>query len=223
MAKMVAAKKLNYTANINYKITIGSQEQEVEMTMVTKSDISDEANPLLYMLLETSYGGTKASQNVYYTDGYVYTEVSGQKYKTKMSFEEMMEDSETGFDFTDIFTAKKDSVDENFAIKDNGDGTLGVEMIVTKEEFENDFSETLKKMLEAYGLSGVTVEISDTMFQLTIDAGNNITRMMTIMNMSVKYQGQEIKFRYDIDFQYNPVDGAFEVPVPADPFDYIES
>ena len=221
MAKMASAEKADYTANVKYKMTLESQEQEIAMYMVVKSDLSDKENPAFYMLLEASQGGTKATQKMYYADGYVYTDVSGQKYKAQMSYDKMMEDNETGFDFTDIFTSKKDNIDESVVIKDNGDGTLAVEIIVTKEEFSGDFSDMVKNLLDSYGLSGITVDVSDTMFQFTIDANNNITRMMTIMNMSFKYQGMEVTLRYDMDFRYNPIGENFEVPVPEDPFDYI--
>jgi hypothetical protein len=221
MAKMATATKVDYKADVKYKMTMDSQEVDTAMSMVVKSDLSDKENPVLYMLIEASQGGTKATQKMYYTDGYVYTDVAGRKFKAQMSYDKMMEENETSLDFTDIFTSKKDSIDESIAIKDNGDGTLAVEMIVTKEEFAGDFSDMVKDIVDSYGLSGMTIEVSDTMFQFTIDANNNITRMMAVMNMSFKYQGMEIKLRYDMDFQYNPVGENFEVPTPEDPFDYI--
>jgi len=222
MTKMATAKKSDCTVNVKMKMASSGQTQEVPMTMVIKSDISDEKSPVLYMDMSMTVGNISTAMKTFYKDGFLYTEAQGQKYKVQKSYEEMLEDdSSASFNMTDIFEAKKDASADNFKITKNDDGTLSVEMLVTKDEFASDFKE-FAEQLSSIAVNGGTVEVADTLFQLVIDKDNNITSIMAVMNMEIKYFGEIMSVSYDMIFTYNPVDGDYEVALPENLDEYRE-
>ena len=220
MAKMALAKKADYTVDMAVTVSVGGTTQEVPMTMVMKTDLSDAENPVFYMEMSQKSGNVTTNMITFYKDGYVYVNASGQKFKTQMSYEEMMKDSGSGFDMTEIFEEKKDSVDESFEITKNADGTLHVEMTITKEEFASVFTGFTDQVTGSLGANG-TVEVSDTIFQIEIDKENNVTEAKTIMNMELTVNGQKATASCNIKFKYNPVGADFVVPIPTDLSSYI--
>ena len=224
MAKMALAKKADCTVDVNMEFTVAGTTQEIPMTMVMKTDMTDENNPVWYMEVSTKEGNTTTTVTMFFKDGYAYTETSGQKIKVEMSYDDIKESANSGFDMTDIFEAKKDGVDESMTITKNDDGTLSVEMKITKAEFAEDFTEFTEQFTSSLGaiIKNAKVEVADTIFQLTVDKDNNITKLMTVMKIDITYQGQTIKYSYDMDFTYRPTGEDFEVPLPSDLSEYKE-
>ncbi|MBQ9745347.1 MAG: hypothetical protein IJW21_00810 [Clostridia bacterium] len=219
MAKMAAAKQSDSTATMKMKMDMGGMTVEVPATMEMKSDETDPENPIVYTSIKMNVMGQNMDTVSFYTNGYLYTESMGVKVKVKMSYEEMAAKiAEDGsFDFASIFEAKKDAIDESFAITENEDGTLTVKMTVTKEQFNSELSEFTNSIA---GEEGV-VEISDTVFEFTVDENNNISALKAVMAITLTIEGESATVSYDLDFKFNEVGEDFAITLPTDLDSYI--
>ena len=214
MLKMITAKKSDCTANINIKMNVGGIKTEMPSTVVIKSDKSNAQSPVVYMEMSMKLFGQTTKTSTYYKDGYLYTNADGSKTKVQMSYDEVMKNA-ADIDITAIFNAKDSKVDESFVITENEDGTISVKMTVTKEEFESklaDFSNALEGSIGSVG----NIELSDTVFEFTVDSGNNISTVKASMAMKMVVSGQQTDVSYDMEFKYNPVGMNFYIPAPTD-------
>jgi hypothetical protein len=221
MAKMATAKQTDSEVTITVKMDIAGTKTEIPMTMKVQSDMTDEKNPVVYTETNTTVMGQSTKIVSFYKDGYVYAEADGVKVKMAMSYEEMMENSSSGFDASVIFDAKKDSIDQNFVITENEDGTLSVKMTVTKEEFASEL-EAFSKELTAILGTGNNISFEDTVFEFTVGKDNTISAMNAKMNITMNVSGQSFAASYDMNFKYNPVGEGFTVTTPSDLSSYKE-
>ncbi len=221
MAKMASAKKTDCTAIINVEMDMGGMKIEMPMNMVMKTDTTDATKPVVYAEVSMTLMGETVKTTSFYKDGYLYTEASGQKVKMAMSYEEMMEGSDTGIDTAKIFEAKKDSIDESFVITENDDGSITVKMTVTKAEFASDLADFSEELAESLGDNG-GVEISDTVFEFTVDKDCNVSALKATMNIDMTIQGQKVAVAYEMDFTYRPAGEDFEITLPTDLGSYKE-
>lgn len=210
MLKAVIAKKTDCTASLDVTLTSGGVTTHLPINAVIKKDSSNAYNPLAYI----DVSGTGVKTTAYYKDGYLYSNVYGVKTKTQMSYEDMEKTFSNIADITSVFSAKKDNIDDSFVITENADGSLTVRMTVTKQEFAEKLADFSGALASGLGENG-TVEISDTVFELTVDKTNSITSVKADMEITVTYGGNVTSISYSIDFRYNPIGEGFKVPEPA--------
>lgn len=220
MLKMVIAKKTDCTASLNVTISSAGETTVLPINAVIKKDSSSAYNPRVYMEISMGLGGANVKTTAYYKDGYLYKETYGLKTKTQMSYEEMEKAFANVVDVTSVFGAKKDSIDESFVITENSDGTLTVKMTVTKQEFAEKLAEFSTELASGLGEDGA-VEISDTVFEFTIDSANNISSVKASMGIKITSGGHTTDVTYDMDFRYNPIGDDFKVPEPTNIGSYI--
>lgn len=221
MLKMTLVKKMDCTANVNITLTMAGNTVEMPMTVVMKTDTTDENNPLSYTEISMTVGGKTQKTTSYYRDGYLYTDEFGGKIRLKKDYEGSTESANL-VDIAGIFGSKQSDVDESFTITENKDGTLSVKMTVSKDEFEKEnpgFSESLAASLAGKG----TVDFSDVIFEYIVDKNNNISKIKAEMNMEMTVQGQTVDILYDMEFNYTAIDKNFEVPAPEDVTEYVPS
>lgn len=215
MFKMVTAKKSDCTATVNIKMNVGGIKTEMPSTIVIKSDKSNAQNPVVYMDMSMKVFGQTSKTSMYYKDGYLYTNADGSKTKVQMSYENMMKDASGVIDITSIFNAKNGAIDDSFVITENEDGTISVKMTVTKEDFASTLSGVTDALAGSLGEGG-KIEISDTVFEFTVDSGNNISAVKASMDMKMNISGQQTDVSYNMEFKYNPVGMDFYIPAPTD-------
>ena len=215
MLKMAMAKKSDCTANINVKMSVGGITTDMPMTMVLKSDETNAQNPVVYMEMSMSIFGQTAKTTMFYKDGYLYTDAYGSKTKVQMNYEDVMNDAAGAADITSIFDMKKDAIDDSFVITENDDGTLSVKMTITKEEFAGELASFTEQISSSVG-NGSDLEMSDTVFEFTIDKNNNVSTVKATLAMKMTIEGQKTDISYVMDFKYNVVGADFVVPTPTD-------
>lgn len=217
MAKMAVAKKTDCTAIMETETTIAGMSYSIPVTMAMKLDASNAESPMAQ--IETSVVNPLTGQatvtTMFYKDGYLYTNAGDYKTKVKVSFEDMVS-SNTGLDMQAIFEEKKDAIDDSFEITENEDGSLTVKMTVTKSEFATDLEDFANEIAGSLG-EGQAVEISDTVFEFTIDKGNNITELKTAITVSILAGGQVISSNTTkFTNKYNAIGADFGITFPTD-------
>ena len=222
MLKMMMAKRVDSTADIKLTMSSMGVTYETVMKAVIKTDTTKADNPKAYMSVSATVFGETESTETFYKDGYLYTDSSGSKIKREADYSAVMGDSANVIDILDIFDIKKTNVDDNFTITRNGDGTLTVKMLVTKEELAEGLDSFTEELAKSLGTSG-SVNVSNTVFEYTVDKGNNISDISASMEMEIIVQGKKISIVYEMDFKYNSIGKGFEVPVPEDESEYISS
>jgi len=210
MLKMIIAKKTDCTASLNVSISAGDKTTELPMSVVIKKDCSSAYDPLVYMELS----GTGIRTKAYYKGGYLYCDTYGVKTKAQMSYEEMKRSFANVADITAVFDAKQKNIDESFVITANDDGTLTVKMTVTAQEFAEKLADFSAELASGLGKDG-TVEVSDTVFEFTVDKTNSISSVKADMDIKVTSYGKVTEISYSMDFRYNPIGEGFKVPEPT--------
>jgi hypothetical protein len=223
IAKLVDAKKGDYTASVKMSISAQGMEMTVPMEIEAKADISDEANPIVYTKMSMSISGQSMDMVSFYKGGYLYSAqtVQGvtQKYKVSMSYDEMT--TEESFDITDLIAAKKDSLTSGVEIIENYDRTLTVKLTFSKSDFAEELEKVVAELSSSLGLDS-DINVNDTVVELTIDADNNITSIKTSMDMDMNVMGETASAKYDMEFTYNVVGEGFTIELPTDLDKYVE-
>ena len=215
MLKMVTAKKSDCTANVNIQMNVGGIKTEMPSTVVIKSDKSNAQSPVVYMEMSMKVFGQTTKTSTYYKDGYLYTSANGSKTKVQMSYEDMMKDASGVIDITSIFNAKNGAIDDSFVITENEDGTISVKMTITKEEFASKLANVTDSLAGSLGEVG-SIELSDTVFEFTVDSTNTISTVKASMAMKMAVSGKQTDISYNMEFKYNPVGMDFYIPAPTD-------
>lgn len=220
ITKLSAQKKLDIEGTMTIKMDMGGMKIEMPVTLNSKTDMTDEANPAVYMLMSMSMMGESMEVEMLYKDGWLYASAYGEKVKSEVTYDEMMEDSAAATpDFSALLAEKKDALEEGVEITENEDGTLLVKMTFTKEEFGDELAKLIGDFSEGVIGEG-ELSIGDTVFEVAIDADNNITNIKTSMSVTVTVEGQTVEAVYDIDFKYNAIGDDFAINVPADADEY---
>ncbi len=215
MAKIATATKTDCEATITLKVIAAGSTTQIPMTVATKVDATNASNPVVLVETSLTIDKTAVKTSVFYKDGVAYTDANGTKTKTAISYADMISGGNTGFDTASIFAAKKDAINESFVITENADGTISVQMTVTKAEFATGLNAFASSVAANLG-SGNTAEIGDTVFNFTVDANGNITEMTTNMAITMNIGGETATATYDMTFKYNSVGDGFAVNPPAD-------
>ena len=223
IAKLADAEKVDYSATVNMFISANGTEMSVPMQITAKADVTDKSNPIAYTNMSMSMAGESMDMKMFYIDGYVYYAATSQgvtqKYKVAMSYDEMMED-EGGLDLVSLIEAKKDDLTNGVEITENYDRTLTVKMIFAKADFADELEDIVGDLSESLGFGG-SIEVSDTVVEITVDADNNITSVKTSMNIDMNFMGNTASAKYDMEFTYNEVNDSFTIELPTDLDKYV--
>lgn len=213
-----ALKKSDVDVTINATITSAGVTMDMPMTMSMKSDVTDENNPVIAMDMTISMTGMQIAMNYYYKDGYAYTSVMGEKVKTAMSYDEMMEENSTGVE--NIFALEEDML-KSAEITENDDGTLSVKMNLDG----TDYKDTILSMVDesiADVFGGGEITLDDSVIEMTIGKDDNVEKISMTVVMKMTVEGVETSVSYAMEFVYNEIGDDFEVELPADLDTYEE-
>ena len=125
-------------------------------------------------------------------------------------------------DIVALLKGKVDSLDEGVTITENEDGSLAVKVLLTAEEFADEFEELVGDFSESMTGASSDLNFKDTTMELVVDKDNNITNIKFGMDLDVTIEGQAAKTVYNFEFIFNPIGENFTVEGPADLDEYEE-
>lgn len=205
--KMSGLTSSDVSAKMNFSMQIMGENITMVMDMDMKS-INDTVNPQLeiVMNMEMPGLGTMAA-NMYYTDGYMYTESMGMKYKMAMPVEEAMGSTvsipDVAVTVLGELTAEK-TEEGTTILKFSADGE-------TMSEYINQ----LMSMSSVEGMTtGLEYNFGDVTGSYTVNKEGYIVGMDMTVQMDMNMMGETLTADMQIQITYNDPGQEVEITFP---------
>lgn len=155
------------------------------------------------------------SMDMYYTDGYMYYDMLGIKYKVAMDMKEALDTiNSSNFDQIEEDVVKEQSI--------QADGTGQIAKLVLDGNKMTDFVKSMSEEFAAMGEED-SMSIGDISYMVYLDDDGNITNIEMEMSfaMAVDGVGSDMKIDMSMDMNVRQTDGV-EVELPEDLAEYEE-
>ncbi len=196
------AKADSYNSNVEMSYLISDGENEIKMGIGMNLILEGQTtnNPKAMMLVETQMFGMDIAAEMYYADGYIYTNTLGEKTKTKDSIDTLEQFKNTAInikDFEDIKVTKKD-------------GITTLEFKMSNDQLNQMLGESMNDTL---GIDAM--KYTDTNIVVTVNPDNTIKDMIISLVATMSVEAQEANINVDITMSYTDYNTA-KVTLPAD-------
>lgn len=227
-----AVEKEQDMASIDMKGTMGMElksestkelNQSIDVDFSAKASEANKDSMKMSMDYNMELLGTKMDMKMYYTDGYMYSSMMGQKSKTKMDLAAMQEQlkSSTGQTNIDIkyyedIEAKEDGDNQVISYKVNADGL---------KEYVDSIMSQMSSVMGSAGSSD-SINISKFTGEKTIDKDSNTLEEKITMTLSPKDASQSgglDSITITMNVQYNNIGKDVTVELPSDLDSYKEA
>lgn len=189
----------------------GTQSLAVNMTGNMKMQYDGGSNLAYTVDMNMDMGALgSARTNAFYTDGWYYYDISGQKLKMQMDMANALESAGS----TNLLSSNDLSYVQNASMVRNGDNTT-----IYFSADGNALMQAADEILGMSGLSlsnlGVSMGISQYNGEVTVDAGGNITQEKVLMNMTVGDGTENIAMQLYMEMNINAVGDSVVVSIPS--------
>lgn len=185
----------------------------MEMNGVIKEVIKSETDVDLEMIMTTVSAGETMDMVCYYTDGYYYMDIMGQKVKMAMPMDQIMDQT----------NVESISFEES-AVKNQGVSAVsgGQELSFTLDgtALSDLLSEQMSSMTQQLG-AGATMTFNDVDFKAVVDSEGNLTSSTMAFSFSMNVEGETINASAVADMTYTQLNST-TIELPADLDTYAE-
>ncbi|MCL2337062.1 MAG: hypothetical protein FWC60_06545 [Firmicutes bacterium] len=205
------AKSSSMDMDVKMDIDAAGQKETVGITGNVKQANFSTDKPEMEISMDMSMGG-QTIQNIkaFYTDGYYYMDMMGQKVKMAMPVEDVLKQSNTAV--LDL--------DESMIKDQKVDGKV-LSFTLTKDAMAKLLGDNVSNMMAQLG-SEKPPEFSDVIVTATLDDKNQISNINMKFSANMTVQGQSAKFVYDMTLKVVQVDNV-TITLPTDLSAYQES
>ncbi len=189
----------------------GTQSLGINMTGNMKMQYDGESNLQYTMDMNMDMGALgSARTTAFYTDGWYYYDISGQKIKMQMDLADALKSAGS----TNLLSSNDLSYVQNASMARNGDN------ITIYFSADGDaLMQAADEILSMSGLSlsdlGVSMGISQYNGEFTVDAGGNITEEKVLMNMTVGDGTENISMQIYMELHINGVGDSVVINIPS--------
>lgn len=219
-----ASKILDDSESVEMKsdinMSLSSQGQAIgtsKTSSTVKKVKKDDTNFDMELNINTDSMGTPMDIHGYYTDGYLYAELMGQKIKQKLSLEEALSQAKTkGFDFP------KEAV-KSSEIKDV-DGQTQLLITLDPEATKSIMAEYLQEAgAEGLGLTEDSIAISEASIDAKLDKDSNFINNNVKFKGSITIDTETADLDLDMKTEILSMGESVTVDLPQDLDTYIEA
>lgn len=207
---------MDMASTAGIKMSQGDETVEVSVKMDVKMDgiNTDSMHYLADMSVSTE--GQDVPMNVFYTDGYYYMEVAGQKMKYAMDLEKLMEQVKSSTQTLDSASLKEVSA------KKDGDN-----QVITYTADPAKMTEYAKSTLDSVAsqlgsMDGMEMNIKEAKGTMTVNKDGYMTVQNVSMTMDLTMQGETVTMEITSDTTVNNPGQEVTVTLPEATDDYIE-
>lgn len=197
-----------------------AEGESVDINMDTDMKVVPKDNDNMDMAMKMTYQmmGMTLEMPIYYTDGYAYMELLGQKVKVKASKDDLQ--SKGPFDIT------MEKFDESFfkeiQVGEQKDGGTSYTYIGDPDKL-GQIGDNIKEQLKSLTSEmGVKIDFSDANGSFTIDKDGYLSAQTVNLKMAMEAQGESVTFDISVTIKLNNPGQAVTIDFP-DFSDYQES
>lgn len=195
----------------NMTLTQGEQNLEMALQVNMKVDKLNTEEMVFVMDMATEMAGQKIDVSTFYTDGYCYTETAGQKMKTAMALDEIMETVKQSTETTSMTSEEM----KDISIKEDGDNRI-ITFTADAEKMDSYVQEMLSSMGGmASGMDGVEMTFKEANGEYTINKDGYYTAMKMHMSIDMTMQGETVSMVMDVEGTINNPGQPVEITLPS--------
>lgn len=210
--KSAALTSMDSTVTTTSTMTVGEDSMEIGVDLDLKiTDLNTESMKMS-MIGTTSMMDTSFDMASYYSDGYFYMEMMGQKMKTPMDLEGAMAQVSSNTALADM---AKD-VYKDIKMTESGDNKV-FSYIGDTTKLKDYTDEVLASTAQSIGATGtedMTMTIDKMEGTVTVNKDGDIVAQNATMNYTMTVQGQEMKMEMVMDMVMNNPGQAVEIELP---------
>lgn len=199
--------------DMKMNMEVGGEKMDMNMKMdiMVASEGENDGDMAMSMTMDAQ--GQKVEMGMYYTDGYMYMNLLGQKMKAKVDMqtaEKQMGNQTSEYldlnpeDFLTL-TMKKTGDDVVYSFKGDPKKLSALTDAMTKQ---------IKQQLESSGMSGLTVTVKDISGTTTVNKDGYVSKQDITIDCEMTVQGQTAKLSMTMDMVYNNPGQAVTVEFP---------
>lgn len=208
------------TMKMKMAMSSGDQSIDIDMDMDAQLAKKGDNDYDMASTMSMKMMDQVTDMTMYYTDGYYYMDVAGQKMKYAMDVSEMLEKTQGSVELFDMnteglkdFTMKKDG--DNQVITYVGDPEKMSDMV---QEIMSAMGDQMSSMLGEES----NIEISKIEGTATVDKDGYVSAQKLLMDLSMTAEGEKVAITYDIDMTNNNPGKDVVIELPTDLADYME-
>lgn len=202
---------MDMDTTMSMKMTQG--EESVDMSMQMKAKMKNINTEQMQYLAEstTSVAGQSMDINMFYTDGYYYMDMQGQKIKYAMDLNELMESVKQSTESTNLTSDQM----KELTMKEDGDNKI-LTFTADAEKMDTYVKEVMSSMGgQAAGLEDLEMTFKEASGEYTVNKDGYYTAMKMKMSIDMKMAGETVSLDMDIDATVNNPGQAVELTLPA--------
>lgn len=182
----------------------------MEMTGIIKEIVKSETDIEMEMVSELIMDGETMSFTAYFLDGYYYFDMYGEKYKTEMSIEDMLEQTDTV-----VIDFPKEAIKAEAVEKIDG----GKELVFTLDS--SALQDQLDKQVA--GLVGFDISIAygDVSMSMILDKSGQVKSISMSFGFDMESEGETIHTQAEVIMDIIQL-GGVTIDYPADLDSYVE-
>lgn len=203
-------------ADVNMKMNMEAAGEKMDMSMKMKVQATPkgENDGDMAMKISMDAQGQSVEMGMYYTEGYMYMDILGQKMKAKVDMDDAEEQmgNQTG-EYLDLnpeefltLSMKKTGDDVVYTFK--GDPKKLTNLTDT-------MMQNIKQQLASSGMSDVKFDIKDISGTTTVNKDGYVTKQDITLGCEMNVQGQTAKLAIVMDMIYNNPGQAVTVEFPS--------
>lgn len=196
----------DYFMNMQMAMEGFSMDMNMDGNMKIKNATSDDMQFIMTMNL--SLLGESMQTSYFYTDGYCYYDMDGEKYKIPMDMATAMQNADmAGIVDNDTLAYIQDA-----SVVANADGTTTIYYTANGAELNKMLDSVLGSMGTDYTSLGSQIRFDTYKGEMTLDANGNAIQEKGLMDMTMDYEGTAMTFHMyiecDVKNPGQPVDFA---------------
>lgn len=200
--------------DINMTLDLGGESMDISTSSNAKMSGINTDDMKISMAMKVSSQGQENDMNVYYTDGYYYTDTIGVKMKYAMDLEQAQKEvASTGIQ-TDL---KKEDFKEISMDKDQV-----ITFTIDGEKMDSIVDSAMTSLQGLVSSSDASVDIGDVSGTASVNKDGYFEKSTMTIPVTMDIMGTEMKISMDMDYTYvNPGKEA-KPELPDDLTDYQE-
>lgn len=208
--KNAELKSMDMSSKMNMKITMGEQTLDMDMDMNILMEQVNTDKMKYYAETKTASDGESMDMTIFYTDGYYYMDVMGQKIKAPMDLEKMMEQVEENSVGGEIDVEWMKEI----GLKEDGDNQI-ITFTADPAKMDSFMKEYMSTLGAADGMEDMEMTIKDVTGEYVINKEGYYTAVKMTMDVDVSAQGETMNMVMDMDATINNPGKEVTVTLPS--------
>lgn len=183
---------------MNMQLGMDGQTLDMNMNgdMKVKNALSDQLQFIMNM--DLSLLGQSMSTSAFYTDGWYYYDMDGQKYKTQMDYSSAYQSALSSTEMVNLTAADDYSYIKDISMARNGD-SITLYYTADGAQLMDAVNQALSAMDMSLSDMGLTMNISAYKGEITIDPDGNYKQQRALMQMQMNLEDQSGQYLYEGD------------------------